>query len=384
MKGSRLFISRIPGYLAARFGGLVPPPPMNITYSITGRCNSDCKTCLIGKEGLGKDKDLDLPEIERFLSSVGPVSFFNISGGEPFLRNDLVEICQIAARTTRPDVIHIPTNGILTKRIVERTEAICRAVDPVRVTIKPSFDGVGELHDEIRGVKGNFPKLLETYHALKELKTRVRNLEIGLGTVVSRFNVDRLPEILDMVETLDPDSYITEVAEEREEMSNLGSGITPSALEYGRILPRLREFTLRKQAAAEGVSRLTLAFRAVYYELTHQWLRTGERPLPCWAGITNVHVAPDGEVWPCCVLAGRSRMGHLRENDFRFDRVWGSEEAARVRRQIAAGGCACPLANQAYANIALSPTAAMAAGRNFLEGRLSGLLNQALHRGGPA
>jgi len=376
LKSHRLFISRIPGYIISRTERSVPPPPVNLTFSVTQKCNSKCATCGIGEHGITSGGDLALPEIEKFLSTAEDVTFFNISGGEPFLRRDLPDICALAARLVHPDVIHIPTNAILTDRILSDTEEICRRVFPVKVTIKPSMDGVGALHDEIRGVKGNFEKLMNTYRALISLGKRVSNLETGLGTVVSRFNVDRFSEILDLVRQLSPDSYITEVAEERAEMTNLGTGITPTAQQYADILGQLRRYTLDRQADARGVARLTLAFRAVYYDLTYRWLQTGDRPLPCWAGTTHAHVAPDGEVWACCVLGGTRAMGHLRDTDMDFGRVWSSATAMDVREYVRQGLCSCPLANQSYANMVLSPPAAARTAGHMIRGTVARIMNR--------
>ena len=86
-------------------------------------------------------------------------------------------------------MVHTPTNEILTERIVENTEKIIRIVrdynPSVPVTVKPSIDGVGELHDERRGVNGNFECLLKTIEGLKRLENKYDNFHLELGTVIS-------------------------------------------------------------------------------------------------------------------------------------------------------------------------------------------------------
>lgn len=167
MKKSDLFTILLPyltSYKLNRWFGYKNFNPMTLTYSVTAACQSRCKTCQIGEmfcqDPTRPEKDLKLDEVEKIFSSMHPVYFFNMSGGEPFMRKDLPEIVELACKYLKPKVVHTPTNAILTDRIVENTERIIQIVrnynSSVPVTVKPSIDGVGELHDEIRGVKGNF------------------------------------------------------------------------------------------------------------------------------------------------------------------------------------------------------------------------------------
>lgn len=79
--------------------------------------------------------------------------------------------------------------------------------------------------------------------------------------------------------------------------------------------------------------------------------REERQVIPCYAGISDVHINYDGEVWPYCVLGYDKPMGHLRECDHDFQKLWHSEKANKVRKYIKDGNCACPLANQSYSNI---------------------------------
>lgn len=337
-----------------------PPHPINVTFSVTRRCQSRCKTCFIWKECSSEDKgdDLSLTIIEDLFRSIGWTYFFNISGGEPFLRNDLPEIISLACRHLRPAVIHIPTNGIMPERIEESTKRILEIIEreaPGTVlTIKPSFDGIGEQHDEIRGIPGNFEKLLDTLKRLTALKASHKYLHVGVGTVVSRFNQDSLGEIIKYAGNLGVDTYINEVAEEREEFFNLGSGITPNGDSYSRIMDVFKENVRGRIKNMNILSRITTAMRIVYYDLAADILRENRQVIPCFAGILNVHINSDGGIWPCAVLAYKGQMGKV-DSDTGFLEIWNSKEAKRVRKDIALGKCACPLANQAYSNILLHP-----------------------------
>jgi MoaA/NifB/PqqE/SkfB family radical SAM enzyme len=307
------------------------------------------------KDPKKKEKDLKLYEIEMIFKTLGHVYFFNISGGEPFLRKDLPAIIGLACRYLRPRIIHVPTNAVASECIrdltVQSLEIINRYDSRVPFTVKPSIDGVGGIHDEIRGVKGNFKRLEKTIGYLKGIEQDYPNFHLELGTVISKFNVDHLSDIADYVHSLGVQSYRTEIAEQRTEFYNLEDPITPDVETYEGIM---RQFSARiKESVSEKrkLAKVTEAFRLVYYDLVVRILREQRQVIPCYAGISNVHINYDGEVWPCCVLGYTKPMGFLREEDYDFQRVWNSSRAKEVRKYIHHGNCACPLANQAYSNI---------------------------------
>jgi hypothetical protein len=189
---------------------------------------------------------------------------------------------------------------------------------------------------------------MRTYAAFKELKTRYPNLTLGVHTVISTFNVEAFPELCAFVQReLKPDSYITEIAEQRVELDTVGLGITPTPEKYSVAIDTLLA-SLRAQQLT-GVSQVTQAFRRQYYELVKRTLREQRQVIPCMAGIASAQIAPNGDVWTCCIRA--EAMGNLREHDYDFARVWRTAKAQQLRRSIKAGECYCPLANAAYTNM---------------------------------
>jgi hypothetical protein len=65
--------------------------------------------------------------------------------------------------------------------------------------------------------------------------------------------------------------------------------------------------------------------------------------------VASAQIAPNGDVWTCCVRA--QSMGNLRDHDYDFGSVWRTGKAGQLRRSIKAGECHCPLANAAYTNM---------------------------------
>ena len=339
-------LKRIPLYQASHLTGKPMTLPANITVSVSYRCNSRCKTCNVW---LLPNDDLTLEEWDRTFQSLGDAPYwFTFSGGEPTLRHDMPDMVASAYRHCHPGIINIPTNGIQHTIIPGRIERVLQACPESEVIVNLSLDGVGLKHDAVRGVRDNFARAMRTYAAFKELKTRYTNFTLGVHTVISNFNVDSFPELCEFVQReLQPDSYITEIAEERVELDTVGLGITPTVERYSVAIDTLLESLRDKRLT--GVSRITQAFRREYYEIVKRTLREHRQVIPCMAGVASAQIAPNGDVWTCCIRA--ESMGNVRDFDYDFGKVWRTTRADELRRSIKAGECYCPLANASYTNM---------------------------------
>jgi MoaA/NifB/PqqE/SkfB family radical SAM enzyme len=339
-------ISKIPAYKLFRRFGFPKLYPLNLTISLTYRCNSRCRTCNIFER---KVREFTTEEFDKTFESIGPAPYWvTMSGGEPFLRKDITEICKSAYRHFKPGILNIPTNGILSGVIPGKVEEIVQNSPGAQVIVNLSLDGIREKHDEIRNVKNNFSKSMETYEKLTQLN--YPNLSIGIHTVISKFNARNIPEIYEEIMRLAPDSYITEIAEERRELGTVGQEITPTAEAYASAVDFLSR-RIREQEF-KGISRITQAFRLQYYEQVKTMLKENREIIPCYAGILSAQIAPDGEVWACCVKT--DCLGQLREVNYDFGKIWFSERARKVRKSIRQERCFCPLANAGYTNMLAS------------------------------
>ncbi|HEY1352645.1 MAG TPA: radical SAM protein [Ktedonobacteraceae bacterium] len=320
--------------------------PLNLTVSVSYRCNSRCKTCNVWQR---PNDDFTLKEYEKTFASLGHAAYWlTFSGGEPTLRRDLPEIVESAYRNCRPGIINIPTNGIQDKIIPARIERVLQVAPTSEVIVNLSLDGMSEKHDTVRGVRGNFARAMRTYAGLKALKQRYTQLTLGIHTVISHFNIEELDAISAFVrDELRPDSFISEIAEERVELDTVGMGITPSIESYRPAIERLQADM--HQTEVRGVSRITRAFRDRYYDLVKRTLIEKRQIIPCMAGVASAQIAPNGDVWSCCIRA--ESMGNLRQHNYDFRTVWCSARADQLRRSIKAGECYCPLANAAYTNM---------------------------------
>ena len=346
-------------YRLNRWGVAPLGMPLNLTFSVTNVCQSRCKTCRIWKYYLinpqKKSEELAIWEIEEIFRSMGHIYIFNISGGEPFLRQDLSEIVRLACEYLKPGIIHIPTNAIAVdlaeQMTLEILEVIQKYNPSIQLTVKPSLDHIGKEHDNIRGVQGNFEKVISLFHRLKNIKSRFPNLHVELGTVISAWNAKDMDKITRFVAELRPDSYRNEIAEIRSEMFNMKDNISPDPEQYKRAVGLFSSQASKNMKNNSLFQKITNSFRLTYYDLAVSILKEKRQVIPCYAGISNVHMSPYGDIWPCCTLGYEMSMGNVREYNYDFHTVWNSKKADKIRGYIKRGKCYCPLANQAYSNI---------------------------------
>ncbi len=322
-------------YRLARLKMIPPGMPLNLTFSVTNICQSRCRTCniwsLYENNPEKRNDELTLAEIEKIFRSMGHIFVFNISGGEPFLRPDITDIIKLACRYLSPGIIHIPTNAIAIERIDKKINEILNFLKTnfpaIHLTVKPSLDHIGDKHDEIRGVKGNFEKVMSLFQRLKSLQPEFPNFHVELGTVISNWNINDIEEIAAFVTTLGTDSYRNEIAEQRSEMFNRENSITPTAEAYERATEKFIRHIRAQMKNRLFFHRITSAFRLVYYALAIRILKENRQVIPCYAGISNAHLSPYGDVWACCTLGYDKSMGNLREFDYDFQKLWKSPQA---------------------------------------------------------
>ena len=339
------------GYKLSRWSGRQPNLPVNLTISVTYACPSRCLTCGIWQK---RARNLSVDEYARIFPSFEKVPIWvTISGGDQFLRGDLDAIVERIARDIEPKIINIPMNGIATGRIFSLLPRIAEFSRGSQLVLNLSVDELGEEHDRIRGAPGNFAKLLRVAQFIRDLKRSYQHIVFGVHTVISTANVGRIAIIeRELRQLFAPDSYITEVAEQRVELHTMERDITPSPAAYRAAVAHLRQ-GIARQRSWRPLARLVESLRFEYYDLAARIVEERRQIIPCYAGLASAHLAPDGHVWGCCVRA--ESLGNVRDHDYDFRTVWRSARADAFRASVKNRECACPMANASYTNLLLDP-----------------------------
>jgi hypothetical protein len=106
--------------------------------------------------------------------------------------------------------------------------------------------------------------------------------------------------------------------------------------------------------------------------------------IPCMAGIASAQIAPNGDVWACCIRA--ESVGNLREHNYDFAAAWTTTKGQEMRHSIKAGECYCPLANASYTNmlchVPTMTSVALEVGKSTIVSMLQSKNGKALAHGG--
>src|ERR671923_700736 len=152
---------------------LHPIRPTVLIYNCTWVCDARCEMCSNWKHG-DRKSDMTLAQLDPVMNHRfwGAVENLNISGGEPTTRNDLPEMVELFHRhLPRVRKIGINTTGLTPHRAIPmltRIVEFCAAHD-VLISIRVSLDGIGDIHNQVRQVKGGFDKAVRTIDAMQAL-----------------------------------------------------------------------------------------------------------------------------------------------------------------------------------------------------------------------
>lgn len=315
--------------------------PLHVTFFVTAKCNMRCKMCFNIEKVKGKQrKEVTIEEIEKISSSMPDIMWLLISGGEPFLRDDLSELCNIFEKNNKINFITIPTNGYFSDKIQELSTKILSKCRQSYININLSVNGIGEEHDEICGVKGTYQRLLETNRRLSELKQRFNNLGTGVIITHTIHNEDRLEELVDHI----VDNFIN--------IDNIGIGYQfenpfkneKSGIKLERYIEAqnyLMDKYLSKRLRYFNVPLKSFIFAKdlLVQEMVVKITRNPKYLIPCFAGQLNIVIDEVGEVTPCEFLS--KSMGNLRDYNYSFPKLFSNNASKQVRNFIRDSKCFC-------------------------------------------
>jgi len=344
--------------------------PIQFTFFLTRRCNAKCPFCFyISQKDMvvSSANELSLAEIGKIAPQLGKLLWLAFSGGEIFLRSDLVEITRLFYRVNRPAIILLPTNGLLQESIYTEVETILRNCPESSIVVKLSLDGPEQIHDELRGVAGAYQKTLRTCEALGELVAKYENFELGINTVFCQANQDHINEVIDMVQTL-PQVKTHTVSLIRGEVFR--DDLKQVDLQkYRNVISRL-ESDLKKRLAAmyrfRG-AKLKAAQDILQRRLILEAAGETKRTSPCYAGKLNLVLTETGDLYPCEDFSERMRFGNIRENAYNLEGLLLSERGRNILRFIAGKGCHCTHECYFMTNILFNPRRYPALFREYLQ-----------------
>ncbi len=306
----------------------VPSPPFLILF-INSICNLTCDHCFYWRN-LNQRNDLTKEEIFSLARELGRIEILNLSGGEPFLRAELAEICRFFITNNGVEQIYVPTNGYFTDRTVRAVESVLQEKQLKLFACELSIDGTPEYHNRFRGNAKSFEKLMETYDALAALQQRDPRLRIHSVSTATNENLDEIKKLSTYLYDRCPAMDHHNLAMIRGDRKR-PSLLAPDLAAYRGLYEYVRRLWAPREAKRAGSS----------VEPMLQWAKcktvaSQTQVVPCRAGILNAVVYANGDVGVCEL---HPPLGNLRRQSFR--EIWWSKEAERLRRSIAHKECWC-------------------------------------------
>ena len=280
---------------------------LNGTVIVTYRCNAKCKMCNRHKEPSSPDDEITLVAIKK----LPPMYFTNITGGEPFIREDLKEIVRELYK--KSDRIVISTNGFFTERIIE----LCKEFPKIGIRI--SIEGLEETNNRIRGLEDGFNKGYSTLKKLSEMGLK----NIGFGITVQDENAKDLVALYDLANKMDMEFATASLHNSFYfvETKNTIHDKAMVAKEFEKLINKLLDTNSPKKW-----------FRAYFNHGLINYIYGQKRLLPCDMAFDTFFIDPYSDVMPCNGSCDKMVMGNL--NTQTWNELWHSKKADEVRANV--------------------------------------------------
>ncbi len=280
---------------------------LNGTVIVTYRCNARCTMCNRYKAPSKPDEEISIETIKK----LPKMYFTNITGGEPFIREDLPDIVRELYK--KSDRIVISTNGFFTDRIIKLCEEF------PNVGIRISIEGLEQTNNEIRGLNDGFNRGYSTLKKLVEMK----HPDVGFGMTVQDKNAKDLVALYDLSNEMGMEFATASLHNSFYfvEAKNIIHDRPMVAKEFEKLINKLLESKSPKKW-----------FRAYFNHGLINYIYGQKRLLPCDMAFDTFFIDPYGDVMPCNGTKCKEVMGNLNEQS--WDELWNSEKAEKVRNVV--------------------------------------------------
>jgi radical SAM protein with 4Fe4S-binding SPASM domain len=248
------------------------------------------------------------------LEKLPRISFCNVTGGEPFLREDLEEIVSILQK--KASRLVISTNGYFTERIISL------ARKNKKIGIRISLEGLPAANDELRGMKDGFDHGLRTLLELKKIGLR----DIGFGITVSDRNAKDMLELSLLAKYLKIE-FATAVVHNSYYFHKSNNTISKKEDVIACFEELIQEF-LKSW-------KIKNWYRAYFNQGLINYIQGNPRDIPCGGGSDLFFLDPWGEIRPCNGMEEGiwcESMGNLNKSS--FEEIWSSNEAHDIRNRV--------------------------------------------------
>ncbi|KAF0146411.1 MAG: family 2 glycosyl transferase [Nitrospirae bacterium] len=323
--------------------------PLDVVIERTYSCNLRCQTCFRWTSK-PNEKELNFKEwtavIEKLKNWIGTFSL-SITGGEPFLREDMIDIINFA--TTKDITTTVGSNAtLIDKKLAERI--VSSGLDSLALSLNSVTPGV---HNRMRGDEGNFGDVMRVIELLKNRG----NMWLSLGTTIINENISELVDLAEFTRdkgldgiTFQPlmETSSLPIFDEKGESRQLPEGkyfkeLGKNSNGIDEVFERL--ITMKTEGYPINNSARHLSYMCKYLKnpLDPEILK-----LPCKIGSKNFPIDPFGNVRICSLM---EPIGNLRDD--LPEKIWNSDKARNQRQMIRKCRKSCRILTCTFKNLDL-------------------------------
>jgi len=311
------------GFYFGRLFSFPLVPPEHVYFSLTNRCNLHCKMCDISKDPGDKERECELSfsDVKNVILQIKQLGIRHLifSGGEPFLKNKLLEMIEFA-KNTGIEMVDVITNGVLLN-----DKDIQRLIKNSLNHITVSLDGLKKHNDFIRG-EGMFDCAERNIDKLNYYKAKQNSYfpSLGINFTVMNSNIDDMISMIEFARSKKCNIIVFQplLFNNTKMYEKVNNPLWPSeeAVErLEKIIPEIIKIKSEINDLNIYTDNEILKALPGYFK--------GKRPkshFKCYEGIKRIVITSDGKLWSCSGV-----YGDLKEKSLK--RIWYSFNAAKMR-----------------------------------------------------
>jgi len=308
----------------------------HIVFFATSRCNLKCQHCFNWKNAqiCDKNNELNLNEIKKMSKSLGKLHYLTLTGGEPTLREDIVDVINVFYKQNDVKELVFHSNGFFPKKLADIAEKILKNCPNMDFTISISLDGMEETHDKIRGKKGSFKKVLESYNVLKNFLL-LPNFHIDFNTTLMSHNKKEIDEINQFViNNFNASHDVTYLRGDVRNFKTRGNLLR----EYENITKIIEGRELSRNEGSR-ISLIKAQLMTLCKDIIVRVEKEKKCVLPCKALKKSLVISEEGEIFPCEMI--NESLGNLRDFGYDIKKVLKVKKARDIKSIIKSTKCKC-------------------------------------------
>jgi len=319
--------------------------PYKISLFLTYCCNQRCRTCFIWKKYIEypklRDKELTKDEWGKFFRNLGnDLHWLLISGGEPFMREDLTDIIE-SINSKNLSILSMNTNGFLSEKIFNDIQKILKILpQKTKFFLTVSLNGFEKTHNLVTGIN-SYDRAENTYALLKTLETKMKIFNLERELTVSKYNLKEFKAMIDDLNRKRIPFTLT-FAQESEFYENVDKKAMLSQNDRIALANILREIKIPMYKKEDLIKRMFKRLAIRSFEKPGQ-------PIPCYSSWSSVRIDPYGNVYPCIIL--NDIIGNLKDNDLDLKKTLMNSNIKSIQKKIKNNGCSCWTPCEAYQTI---------------------------------